>query len=136
MKAEKWAMRALLAVARSGVDIGPAANGGMQSLAILGIKALTKVNFDDVEPLLDEMLECIWIKEAHIVREITENDIDEAATLLLLRKEVLDLHMGFSQAASPSISTSGASALKPSNIPTSQDPSVRFSRSPRAKQPR
>ncbi|HEY0120654.1 MAG TPA: hypothetical protein VGC14_02645 [Rhizobium sp.] len=137
LKAEKWAMRALLAVARSGVDIGQAATGGMQSLAILGIEALTKISFEEAEPLLDEMLECITVKPSpqnpNIVRQLMEDDIEEVKTLLALRKEVLNLHLGFSPAGAPSKQTSETSASPSSNIPTSQDPSVRFSRSPKAK---
>ncbi|WP_174055459.1 hypothetical protein [Rhizobium rhizogenes] len=140
LRAEKWATRAFLAVAKSGVDIGQVGAGGMQALAILGLEALMKLHFEDAEPLLDEMLECISIKpnpeNPAIVRLLMEDDIEEVKTLFQLRKEVLGLHLGFSQAASPSTSTSGASALNSSNTPTSQDPSVRFSRSPRAKQPR
>jgi hypothetical protein len=140
LRAEKWATRAFLAVAKSGVDIGQAGAGGMQALAIMGLEALTKLHFEDAEPLLDEMLECISIKpnpeNPSIIRLLMEDDIEEVKTLFQLRKEVLNLHLGFSQAGSPSTSTSGASALNSSNTPISQDPSVRLSRSPRAKQPR
>jgi hypothetical protein len=135
LKAEKWATRALLAVARSGVDIGDIENAGMHGLARLGIQALTKLNYYDIEPLLDEMLECISIKEKVTARDLTEDDIEEAATYLVLRKEVLDLHMGFSRNATQSMSTSVMASPEsiPSNTPTSHDPSVRFSRSPRTK---
>ncbi len=137
MQAEQWAMRALMAVARSGVDIGQAASGGMQALAYLGIEAITKVHFEDVKPLLDEMLDCVSVKpnlkNLAIVRPLMEEDIEEVQTLLQLRKEVLNLHLGFSNPADQSKSTLGTSASNSSNIPISQDPSVRFSRSRPAK---
>lgn len=139
LQAEKWAMRALMAVARSGIDIGQVANGGMQALAVIGIQAVMKLDFGDAEPLLDEMLTCIQIKpnpqNPGIVRPLMPDDIEEVSTLFELRKEVLDLHMGFSQNAGLSKQTSGneVPASNSSNIPTSHDPSVRFSRSPRTK---
>lgn len=141
MRAEKWAMRALMAVARSGVDIGQAATGGMQALAVLGIEAIVKVHMEDVEPLLDEMLECISVKpnpkNLNIVRPLrVDEDIEEVRTLLQLRKEVLNLHLGFSQTAEQPKQTSEASALNSSNTQTSLDPSVRFSRSRPTKQAR
>lgn len=137
MQAEQWAMRALMAVARSGVDIGQAASGGMQALAYLGIEAITKVHFEDVKPLLDEMLDCVSVKpnlkNLAIVRPLMEEDIEEVQTLLQIRKEVLNLHLGFSNPADQSKSTLGTSASNSSNTPISQDPSVRFSRSRPAK---
>ncbi len=141
LKAEKWATRAFLAAAKSGVDIGNVdiAAGGMQALAILGIEALTKMDYADAEPLLDEMLECISIKpnpqNPAIIRPLFEDDIEEVKTIILLRKEVLMLHMGFSQSGSQSTSTSAdlSPASSPLNTPISQDPSVRFSRSPKTK---
>lgn len=134
LRAEKWAYRAIMAVARSGVDIGDAATGGMQALARLGIEAIVKVHMEDVEPLLDEMLECISVKpnpkNLNVVRPLrVDEDIEEVRTLLQLRKEVLNLHLGFSQIADQPKQTSEASASNSSNIPTSLDPSVRFSRS-------
>lgn len=138
IQAEQWAYRAIMAVARSGVDIGDAASGGMQTLARLGIEAITKVHFEDVKPLLDEMLDCITVKpnpkNLAIVRPLmVDDDIEEVQTLLQLRKEVLNLHLGFSKPADQSKSTLGTSASNSSNTPISQDPSVRFSHSPRAK---
>lgn len=98
-KAEKWAIRALLAVARSGIDIPPELmQGGMRALAFVGVRALSGLSFDDAEPLLDEMMECVQIVESKIVRHPTENDIEEVATRVFLRQQVLDLHVGFSKA--------------------------------------
>ena len=142
LKAEKWATRAFLAAAKSGVDIGnvDVAAGGMQALAILGIEALTKMDYLDAEPLLDEMLECITVRPSpNVDRPLSLDpsfdDIEEVKTLILLRKEVLMLHMGFSPSGSQSTSTSAdlSPASSPLNTPISQDPSVRFSRSPKTK---
>nr|DAH84769.1 MAG TPA: Sperm-activating peptide [Caudoviricetes sp.] len=99
-QAEKWAMRALLSVARSGIDIGQAASQGMQGIALMGVSALLSANWDDAEPLLDEMMSCIEIRpdpaKVNIVRALIEDDIEEVMTRIKLRQEVLELHVGFS----------------------------------------
>lgn len=136
-QAEKWAYKAVMAIARSGVDIGDAVGGSMQHLFILGISAALKMNFDDAEPLLDEMLGCITHvpnpEHPNITRPLWEDDIEEVKTLFKLRQEVLDLHMGFSAAGALSKQTSEPSASSSSNTQTSVDPSVRFSRSAKTK---
>lgn len=99
-QAEKWAMRALLSVARSGIDIGQAAGQGMQGIALMGVSALLAASWEDAEPLLDEMMSCIEIQpdptKPNIVRPLIEDDIEEVRTRINLRREVLELHVGFS----------------------------------------
>ncbi len=99
-QAEKWAMRALLSVARSGIDIGQAAGQGMLGIALMGVTALLSASWDDAEPLLDEMMACIQIKpdpsNPNVVRPLIEDDIEEVRTRIDLRREVLELHVGFS----------------------------------------
>lgn len=134
LKAEKWATRALSAIARSGVDIGHIPTGGMQALAIVGLQAVVTMKFEDAEPLLDEMLECIKAKPSpNIVRDLVEDDIEEVKTLFTLRKEVLDLHMGFSTAGVLSKQTSEPSASSSSTMQMSPEASVQFSQSPKTK---
>lgn len=98
-QAEKWAMRALLALARSGTDLGDdMAAGGMRTLAVVGLRSLVSLSFDEAEPLLDEMMGCAKIVEKEIVRDLTEDDVEEVRTRIMLRKEILELHTGFSLA--------------------------------------
>lgn len=103
-EAERWAMRALLALGNAGVDVPEdMANAGMAGLASFGINLITKLDYDIAEPLLNEMMECVQIDMGNgIVRKLVEGegaDIEEVKTRLLLRKAVLELHMGFSFAA-------------------------------------
>ncbi len=112
-KAEKWAARLLFAVARSqGADDRDAmevAAGGMAGVAAVGIQSVTRLDFEDAEPLLDEMMECVaFIPDVSrldqatgrpYVRALMEDDIEEIATLLALRSEVIEIHTGFSLAA-------------------------------------
>ena len=140
--AERWAMRVLMAVAKSGKDIGELdsiTGSGMAGIAMLGAKALFAMDFDEAEPLLAEMMTCVSINPSPTVnRPLMEDDIQEVQTLFRLRKEVLDLHLRFLKAGAPSKSTSETSATPQasSNTQTSPDPAVRFSHSPRTRQPR
>lgn len=95
--AEEWAARALFAMLNSGVEIPDnIASAGLAGVASLGIGALTKVPFDVAKPLLDEMFSCVQIQpSANVTRKLIEEDIEEVATRLQLRKEVFNLHMGF-----------------------------------------
>lgn len=102
-RAEKWALRVISAAARAGVDLpDDATSGGMQTLAIVGMQAILRASFTDLEPLLDEMLECVTIKpdkDNHmIVRKLIDDDIEEMRTLIELRRAILELHLGFSLA--------------------------------------
>ena len=105
-RSEKWAMRALLALQRAGVEIpDDAVQNGMAGIATVGIDALGKLNFHEVEYLLDEMFDCIQIKpdpKLSAVRDLIDDDIEEVKTRILLRKEVLELHLGFTLAGNQS----------------------------------
>lgn len=104
VRAEKWATRALLALASSGVDIPPEViKAGAAALMAAGFRALLTMGFADAEPLLDEMLSCVVIvpdrSKPDVTRNIDADDIEEVSTLLLLRSEVIEIHTGFSPAA-------------------------------------
>lgn len=97
-KAEKWAMRALLAAGRSGVELPDVGNAtGMAVIAILGIQAIMRIHFEDIEPLLDEMMECVKFKASGgAIRDLIEDDIEEVRTYIWLRQKIIELHVGFS----------------------------------------
>lgn len=120
MKAEKWAIRTFLALASSGVEIPKeVSDAGMAGIASLGIKALGYIKFQEAEPLLDEMIACVSIipdpNNHAVVRNLVESDIDEVTTLLQLRKEVFELHTGFSIPGAPSGSAPGQESTKDQN---------------------
>ena len=100
VQAERWAMRALIAVSGPGAAVPNRA--GLASLANAKFSLLTmlgNIRWEVAQPLLDEMMECVQRKEsATCIRSLVEEDIDEVSTLLQLRKEVLELHLGFSLA--------------------------------------
>jgi hypothetical protein len=105
-KAERWAIRALLALTNSGVDIpADAANAGMAGIAAAGFEALGRIKFEDVEPLLDEMFECVQHEpRPGVCMPIIKGEgsqIEEIKTRFRLRKELFRLHTGFFSDAAP-----------------------------------
>lgn len=110
VQAEDWATRALLALATAGTDIpGDIEGAGMAGIAVMGVQALSGLKYDDVKPLMDEMFTCVQIcpdrQNPNVVRAIDGEDIEEVSTRLILRKAILELHMGFSLPGVPSTST-------------------------------
>lgn len=100
MQAEEWAGRLLFAAMNAGIEIPDnIAQAGLAGVAALGISALTKLPFDAVKPLMDEMLGCIQIQPSpKVTRALIQDDIEEVGTLLRLRKEIVSLHIDFSTA--------------------------------------
>jgi hypothetical protein len=106
----------LFAIGRSGVDLGEdIMKGGMAAIAVVGLKGLFAMKWEDAEPLLEEMFQCAKIKPdplAHpeVTRAIyTDDDVEEIATRLMLRSAILELHTDFSVAAA--LSPSGTAAM-------------------------
>ena len=119
--AERWAMRAIMAMASSGAEMPDGMEGaglaGIASmvagadpetpaLAMLARGALvlfSRVPFDVAEQLMANMFSCVQMipdpARTDVVRYLIEDDIEEVATRLKLRAELLKLHLGFSSAA-------------------------------------
>lgn len=99
-QAERWAIRAFLALAHAGVPVpDDFQDAGMAGMAYMGVQALSGLSFEDAAPLLDEMFECIeYQADAKVTRPLEEDDIEEVGTRLRLRSEVFELHTGFSMA--------------------------------------
>jgi len=104
LKAEKWALRAFLALIRAGIEIPEQTQAlGMAGIASLSFQALQGLSFDDVEPLLEEMMDCIKLRtSSSFERKLADGDIEEVSTLFNLRKEVFQLHVDFSSGGVPS----------------------------------
>lgn len=106
-QAERWAVRAFLAMAKGGVELPDGAvESGFAGLASYGITLIGKLPFDDAEVLMGEMFGCITIipnpTSPNITRALVESDIEEIATRIKLRVAVFRLHADFSKAAAPS----------------------------------
>lgn len=122
-KAEWWALRLILALGRAGVEVDDT-QPGMAGVAGLDFKSIMRIDPLDAKPLLDEMMECVFIlpdpKAATRRPATAPGDIEEVFTRLFLRKEIFRLHTGFSTPdADSQDSTSGTASQEPSGTPTS-----------------
>lgn len=103
---ERWATRALFVMMNCGVEVPDnLLSAGLAGIAAVGIKSLTKVPYEQAEPLFDEMMTCIAIvpdprqplvkRGYEGVGAMIEDDIEDVTTRLILRKAVFELHMSF-----------------------------------------
>lgn len=94
--AEWWALRALQAIA--GADAELNLQAPLSDMAAQGTKALAKVHPDQAKPLLDEMMSCVQIlvPATQKPRPLLDGDIEDVKTRFMLRKAVVELHLGFS----------------------------------------
>jgi hypothetical protein len=98
--AEKWAARAFLALARSGVDIPEdIATAGWAGIAVTSLRMIAGIHFAEAEPLMDEMFACVQFcpdpdrPEFARAGPVMENEVEEVPTRLKLRWEVVHLHV-------------------------------------------
>lgn len=108
MQADKWAQRALFAIAKSGVDASSIdLNGGMLEMAKFAFQSIGGIDPDTGGELLDELLTCVEIIPSGGTPRslVIDADIEDVKTLYLLRKEALMLHIDFlAQGSSPDLS--------------------------------
>lgn len=92
--AEWWAFRVLQAIL--GSDAVVDFQAPLAELARQGIGSLAKMPPVQAKPLLDEMMGCVSMAlPGSGSRALLPNDIEEVATRVLLRKAVMELHVGF-----------------------------------------
>ena len=111
VQTEKWAARALLALTSSGVELPEgfdARTASSAQLVSVGLEAFGKAKWDLIEPLLDEMMSCVQYvgnpeksPDVKLAMSSVPDAIEEVTTLLTIRKELLELHLGFSLADRP-----------------------------------
>lgn len=122
-EAEEWAIRAFMGAARAGIQLPDNIKEmGLAGIAMLGVRALAGMSFDDAKPLLDKMFSCVsFVSSKGIVRALAEGDIEEVATRFRLRKEIIEVHSGFFSAAEKLKSEREAAQAKSAsqNTPTS-----------------
>lgn len=99
-KAEWWAIRAGLAMAKNGVNLPDNFSDlGMAGMAKVGLEMVAKIDPEEARPLLDELMACVEYvpnpDDRSVKRPIMEDAIEEVTTRLKLRSEVLKLHVDF-----------------------------------------
>jgi len=106
MKLESWLLKAGLLLAGSGMfdskDISSPGEAIQKAGAVLstgGVSALGGIDFDKLQPLLDDLLRCCVRVDAGIEQEMTPEIVDgvieDIRTLFALRKEALALNLDF-----------------------------------------
>lgn len=126
--AEEWATRALLALGQSGADIpDDIAGAGFAGVIALGVRAFAGLPWDLAQPLLAEMMTCVTFIPDPTHPMIGrcppwEDDIEEIATRLQLRNEVIALHANFSIAGFLSKFRAAIAVPVPTSETTSTSP--------------
>lgn len=108
IQADRWAQRALFAMAKSGMDAQNLdLTSGMLGMAKFAFQAIGGIDPDVGGELLDELLTCAQIiPGGGIARPIVlDSDIEDVKTLYILRKEALMIHIDFLAQGSPSDSS-------------------------------
>jgi hypothetical protein len=93
--AEWWAIKVLLGIGMTETEID--FNAPLAQMAKQGFAGIFKMDPDRAKPLLDEMMQCVRVKLPNSAdsRDLLPNDIEEISTRMLLRKEVLEVHVDF-----------------------------------------
>ncbi|WP_342111641.1 hypothetical protein [Methylobacterium sp. SI9] len=128
-QAEDWGIRALLALTAAGAEIPDDFEGaGMAGIAAMGVQALQGLKYDDVKPLWQQMFECVQIcpdpRNLQLARALVPDDIEEISTRLMLRKEIVELHVNFSRLASLSKSELSETAPLAAGVITRTSPAT------------
>lgn len=101
VQAEEWALRAILALGNSGITVPQEmADAGLIGLAFVGYQAFMGAKPEDVLPLWREMLPaCIkQYVSAEVVHPWHPSLVEEVSTLVKLREQILEIHVGFTVA--------------------------------------
>ena len=92
---DRWATRALCLFGKSGNGIGMLASMNTGNL----LEMLSKVDYEQAEPLLNELLECASFKKDGVYvamkGSLVDGVIEDWTTIFRLRVEALQLALGF-----------------------------------------
>ena len=130
-RAEMFAVRAFLAMAKSGVDVPDnIRDAGMAGLATYGLNMLGGLPFAEAQVLMAELWECVMYvpdpRHMEYSRAPNDDDVEEVVTRANIRMRLLSLHFGFFKDAVLSKLGSVEAASESqgsSNTPTSPSPS-------------
>ena len=108
---ESWIMRAFLLLTASGVHIPPGADLAQtwhwfRQQGLHSLHALGHLDYQELRPLLDELLECCHrVLDTQVEQAVTpataDGFIGDVSTLLRLRLEALKLNLDFFDEGSP-----------------------------------
>lgn len=116
-RAEQWALRVLLGLGKGGVELPPEVlKLGAAAIVYVAATQIMRIPSRVALRLADELMECIERVEEKVTRSLVSEDIEEVATRLKLKAEVVKLTFGFFVPAAPPTSApeesgTGASSL-------------------------
>ena len=89
-----WASRLLFAMLNAGVEVSDdVLQSGMAGIAMMGLKAVTKIPHHMAKPLMDELMRCVKVQpEKGDPRDFFDGDIEEVLTIFRIQKAAFDLH--------------------------------------------
>lgn len=110
---------------------------GMAGIAILGIPALYSLPFDVSKPIWDRIMACVRPvgTESAPASLRADSVIEEVATRVQLRLEVLELHLGFSLADARRVLSDLARSAEATSETSQTSPSASPQSSPAGSQP-
>lgn len=105
LQVEKWGHKTLCALAKKGVIIpDEVMKMGLIGVMMVGPNEFHRIDWVDLEPLLDEMFSSVRYiptpSNANISTPIMIDTIMEVSTLTLLRGAIFRVHLGFSHPGS------------------------------------
>lgn len=117
--AHEWAVKAIFGIMNAGVDMSDdLVQMGMGGIAMMGLKSLTKLPHSVARPLLDQMRECVQIKQELAIggaRKLMPGDFEEAITIFELEKIAITMHI------EPFITGSGLTSESASPTPAANN---------------
>lgn len=96
VQAHKWASKALFAILNSGGEIpDEMLKMGLPGIAAAGMGSISSIPFAVAEPLLDELMGCVKIRQDLTPdgRPLMPEDIEEMSTIFDLQGKVLTMHI-------------------------------------------
>lgn len=129
---EEFALRAGLVLTSNGIHVPrEMVEAGFVGLAFVVLQALSGAREETVLPLWREMLtKCVQFQHSEaLFQPFDRSHVEEVSTLLLLRKTIVEIHLGFPLAEFAARFAKMSSALSPapnnsSPIPSDQSPAA------------
>lgn len=109
---EAWATRAILLLLSNNIELPEDVNAedlqGVEALGSImkhGLSLLSKIEYEKVKPLLNDLLGCCYFvaegTETQLTEKNVETIVEDMKTLFMLKKKAFGLHFDFFQKENP-----------------------------------
>ncbi len=90
----RWATKVIFGLLGAGFEVPENLQElGLAGVAVMGLQALSNLPHAVAEPLLDELLTCVQIKQELVTRPLVDEDVEEVRTYFDLQRVVLTMHI-------------------------------------------